>query len=61
MGWPIVCFFLLLFSINIGLDLGANIWLSEWSDDSGCNNSMSSNTRLEVYAGIGGAQGGMAK
>ena len=56
-GLPLACIFLLLFFMAAGLDLSSNIWLSGWSDDSLDNSSMSSTTRLAVYAAIGLSQG----
>ena len=50
----VILFFLCLAGSNVG----TNIWLSEWSNDSTRNNSASLlDLRLGVYVGLGASQG----
>ena len=42
---------------QVATDLGSNIWLSKWSEDtSNPDGAMNPNVRVGVYGGIGGAQ-----
>ena len=48
--------------LQMGADLGSNIWLSEWSKDSSRpNGTVDPNLRVGVYGGLGALSGGYLK
>lgn len=51
----IIC---LLYGCQSAASIGANIWLSEWTNDASLNNTKENvNMRVGVYAALGIAQG----
>jgi ATP-binding cassette subfamily C (CFTR/MRP) protein 1 len=56
-GFPVALFCIFLYMVGQGLQVGANVWLSQWADKNGKNNGSSSANNtfmyLGVYAGIG--------
>lgn len=58
MGWPPAVLVIFLFLLEQGAAMGANLWLSKWSDDSSAANVTSKRDMyLGVYAAFGLAQG----
>ena len=59
-GVPIAIAIILLYLLNNVAAVGANLWLSDWSDDIEKNVTMTSarrDMRLGVYGALGLAQG----
>ncbi len=59
-GLPISLAIILLYLLNNVASIGANLWLSDWSDQEYPNNTMPSSDRdlrLGVYGALGLAQG----
>ncbi len=59
-GLPISIAIILLYLLNNIASIGANLWLSDWSDQEYPNNTMPSSDRdlrLGVYGALGLAQG----
>jgi ATP-binding cassette subfamily C (CFTR/MRP) protein 1 len=56
-GFPVALFCIFLCMVGQGLQVGGNVWLSQWADENGKNNGSSSANNtfmyLGVYAGIG--------
>ena len=60
-GWLPTVLVIAIFAIEQGASVGANIWLSKWSDDSSSGNVTSKRDMyLGVYAVFGLMQGNLS-
>ena len=59
-GFILAAIIVVLYALNSACNVGANLWLSDWSNDASRNQTVAMkhrDLRLGVYIGLGLAQG----